>query len=359
MSDWHVWVTDGSGNREAPLDVFESAEVIARMNDVGTWQLTVPTNTDAGTYLLSDPLARVEFHHGGSIWRSGPLVHARRDVDMDGDMVTATGADDVIWLQRRNAHPQPDTQSPPYDRDDYDTFTGDVATVLTELVEANTRGSGVWTPAVTPAGPNITVLARWQNLLTLCQDTVRPSGLVFSVVDLGFVVRSSVNSGAVFAEGLETLAAWSMTIEAPTVNKAVVAGAGIGKSRLVREVVDQDSIDTWGLVETFVDRRDTADTTELDKAGLEAVTAGVKPVVVTFTPVDTEGQAFGRDWDVGDTVTVRAGDLSVVDQVREVHVTIDAKGVSIVPTVGSVTGGLPLFRTVAGLDRRLRQLERI
>ena len=78
-----------------------------------------------------------------------------------------------------------------------------------------------------------------------------------------------------------------------------------------------------------------------------------------FTPLDTEGQAFGRDWALGDIVTVHAGGLTVVDQIREIHVTLDDAGAIVTPSVGAPAGDLALFRSLAGLDRRVRQLERI
>jgi hypothetical protein len=150
-----------------------------------------------------------------------------------------------------------------------------------------------------------------------------------------------------------------MIAEAATTNKVVVAGQGTGSARLIREASDATSIGTWGLAETFQDRRDTADTTELDKAGAETLAAGIRPTTVVFAPLDTDGQAFGRDWSLGDTVTVMAGGLTVIDQIREVHVVLDENGATITPSVGAPAGDLALFRSLAGLDRRVRQLERI
>ena len=150
-----------------------------------------------------------------------------------------------------------------------------------------------------------------------------------------------------------------MTMEAAKANKVVVAGQGVDTGRLIREQTDPDSVALWGLAETFQDRRDTPDVAELDKAGIETLASSVTPVTVVFTPLDTDGQAFGRDWSLGDLVTVNAGGLTVHDQVREVHVTLDDQGATVIPSVGAPAGDLQLFRSLAGLDRRVRQLERI
>lgn len=367
MNTWELFVTDRVGVRQAVVDTYETFEIYARINDIGTWELALPTDTEAGQRLLDDSFARLEVAVDQQVWRSGPVTHLRRDVDVDGDALTVTGVDDTVWLGRRNAHPQPGTATPPYATTSYDVHTGPVSTVLAELVAVNAgpaavparRVPGLTVPTPAPTGPTIEVSARWQNLLTLAQDTARPHGLLFDVIDLVFRAYQPADRGVVFSAGLETLAGWTLTSEAATANKVVVAGGGQGTARLIREQTDNFSVGTWGLAETFVDQRQTVEVTELDQAATEALAESVKPVTVAFTPLDTEGQAFGRDWGLGDTVTVQAGGLIVVDQVREIHVTLDDTGVTIVPSVGARTGDLTLFRSLAGLDRRVRQLERI
>jgi len=364
---WELYVTDRVGTRQALVDPYESAEVVARVNDVSTWRVTLPTDTAAGEMFATDTFARLEIAVDGIAWRSGPVSHLERTVDIDGDVLSVAGVDDTIWLARRNAHPQPGTAAPPYATTAYDVHNGNVAAVLAELVRVNAGPTavmarqvpGLIVPVPAPAGSVVTVSARWQNLLSLCQDTARPDGIVFDVVDLVFHAYAAVNRGAVFSAGLETLAAWTLIADAATANKVVVAGQGAGTARLIRETSDPDSISTWGLAETFQDRRDTADVAELDKAGTETIAAGVKPVTVVFTPLDTDGQTFGRDWQLGDVVTVQAGALTVIDQIREIHVTLDAAGATVTPSVGAPAGDLALFRSLAGLDRRVRQLERI
>ena len=366
-AQWELYVTDRVGTRQAQIDPYESCEVRARANDVSTWSVTLPSDTDAGAWFLSDSFARLEVAVDGVAWRSGPVTHLERSVEIDGDMLQVSGVDDTIWLQRRNAHPQPATPAPPYSTTAYDVHTGNVAAVLAELVRVNAgpsatvdrRVPGLAVPVPAPAGPAVTVSARWQNLLTLCQDTARPAGLLFDVVDLTFHAYAAQDRGAIFSAGLETLGAWTMVAEAATANKVVVAGAGTGSARLIREASSPGSVATWGLAESFQDRRDTSDVAELDKAAAETLAAGIRPTTVVFTPIDTPGQEFGHDWSLGDLVTVRAGGLTVYDQVREVHVSLNEQGVTIIPSVGAPAGDLALFRSLAGLDRRVRQLERI
>jgi hypothetical protein len=364
---WDLYVTDQIGHRLVVVDPYESAEIVSRMNDIATWQIVLPSDSDAARAFLADPFARIEFVLDRVIYRSGPVTHLERTVDVSGDVLTVSGVDDAVWLARRLAHPQPGTPAPPYNSTAEDVRTGNLAVVLAQLVDRNAgpaavparRVPGMSVPIPGPSGPSISVSARWQNLLTLLQDTARPHGLVFDVVGLQFRVRAPRALGAVFSEGLETLAGWTMTTEAAAANKAIVAGQGVGAARLIRETIDAGSVATWGLAETFVDRRDTAALDELDKAGLEAVTAGIKPVTVTFEPVETDTQSFGHQWLLGDIVTVQVGGLAITNQISEIHITLDANGDTIVPSVGAVHGDLALFRSLSGLERRMRQLERI
>jgi hypothetical protein len=361
---WELFVTDQLGQRQAQIDVYQHLEAVGRINDVSTWSLVLPTATDAGRYFTSQTFARLEIVLDASVWRSGPLTKYERQRASDGDTLTVSGVDDTVWLGRRLAHPQPNPLGPPQAED---VRSGSVSEVLAAYVNANAgpgAAAGRAVPGLTIAPPapglaGINATARFQNLLTLLQDTARPWRVLFRVVDLAFVTEVSQNRGAIFSEGLETLGGWTLTAEAPTANQVTVAGGGEGVDRILRESIDLTSAGAWGRIESFVDQRQTVDVAQLDKAASEAIAAGAKPVTVKFLPLDSEGQAFSRDWNLGDTVTVMAGDLKVVDQIRELHVTLDDHGATLVPSVGQAAGDLTLFRQLAALDRRLRQLERI
>jgi hypothetical protein len=364
---WTLFVTDALGVRQAQIDTYQKCELYARANAVSTWALDLPSNTEAGRFFIATTTARLEVRLDETIWRSGPMTSLKRTVDMDGDMLELAGVDDAVWLARRLAHPQPGSAAPPYSTTAYDIHTGSLTTVLRDLVNVNAgpgatpirQVPGLVVPTVVAAGPTVTVNARWQNLLTLMADNARAGGVVFDVVNLTFHAVIPVDHGVIFSEGLETLGAWRSTLPAPSANTAFVAGGGEGTARIIREAQDAASVTAWGRVETFVDRRDTTDIAQLDQAAAEALALGVTPTTVVFTPLDTPAQSFGTDWVLGDTVTVRAGDLTIVDQIREVHVLLDGFVPTITPSVGAPSGDLGLFRSLAGLDRRVRQLERV
>jgi hypothetical protein len=367
MTTFTLYVTDRGGARQAQIDTYESAEVFARINDVSSWNLRLPTDTDAGRLFSTDTFARLEVRVDDLVWRSGPMTRLERTVDVDGDWLNVDGVDDTVWLLRRLAHPQPGSATPPYSTTAYDVHTGAPSTVIAELVNVNAgpgavplrRVANLVVPTPPAIGANVTVNARWDNLLALCQGIAQGAGLVFDIVDLTLNVYAPADNGIVFSAGLETLGGWVLTAPAASANYVFVAGSGEGTARLIRELIDQVSIDTWGRVETFQDRRDTGNILLLDQAGRDTLASTVTPISVVFTPIDTDGQTFGRDWNLGDVATVVAGGLTVVDEIREIHVTLDDAGATVVPSVGAPIGDLALFRSLAGLDRRVRQLERI
>ena len=132
--------------------------------------------------------------------------------------------------------------------------------------------------------------------------------------------------GVVFSAGLETLAGWTMTAEAAKANKVVVAGQGEGTARLIRESADTGPVNTWGRAETFQDRRDTDRPRRVGQGRRRDTRRGGHPRDRRVLPPRDRGQAFGRDWALGDIVTVQAGGLTVIDQVPELHVALDDAG---------------------------------
>ena len=74
MNVWELFVTDRVGNRVAQVDPYETGEIIARANDVSTWQVTLPTDSDAGREFIADSFARLEVVVDHAIWRSGPVT---------------------------------------------------------------------------------------------------------------------------------------------------------------------------------------------------------------------------------------------------------------------------------------------
>jgi hypothetical protein len=189
-----------------------------------------------------------------------------------------------------------------------------------------------------------------------------------------------------FSPSLGNLRQYTWTLSAPQVTRAVVACQGEGKDRYLYQKIDAEAEAEWGMqVEQFIDRRDLplktdpatgqpmkakTDTTDAEfedakKAVVEAADSALKEGErngnFQVYPIDTEQCAFGRDYFVGDIVTVAVDGQEYVDVVREVSVSVKDGGKTwdVAPKVGEQGSGQPLnlYRTVFEMREKLRRLE--
>jgi hypothetical protein len=353
--------------RLAEIDTFEAATLIARHNDISTYELTMPADTDAAAALIAANRPRVLFSASGSVYRSGPVTRLERTLDADGaDMLTVNGVDDLVWLRARLAHPQPGTAAPPYSSTAYDAQTGPASQVLAGYVNrnagpgavANRQVPGLTVPTPAAFGGTVTTSARYQNLLEFLVPIANAARVGLRVRDLAFEVYQP-SGGAVFSVELGTLATWSSVAEAPDMTYVYVAGSGDGTARVIREYSSPAGLADWGRIENFQDRRDTSSTAEMDQTGAETLAQGVKPIGVEMEALDTASQMFIRDWNVGDSATARIGDVTITDIIVEATLTLEPNApLHVAPVLGAAVVNLTQWRTLSAHARRLRQLER-
>jgi hypothetical protein len=189
-----------------------------------------------------------------------------------------------------------------------------------------------------------------------------------------------------FSKELGNLREFTWSLSAPTVTRVIVACQGTGKNRYIYQQIDTASEDEWGLqIEQFLDRRDLpikadpttgapvkADLTVTDEqfntakqavidAATEALNTGAKNGNFQLYPIDTPTVKFGRDYFVGDLVTVSLDGVEYTDIVREVSITVDAGGQTetVAPSIGEQGSGNPLnlYKTVFDMREKLRKLE--
>lgn len=368
MTRWRLYARDAAGVRQGEISKWENAELVPRFNDVGTWVLNVPADSYPD---LALPRWGVEFVRDGEVVLSGPITHRDRTFNHKENTLAIAGVDDNVILSWRVASPQPGTAAPPYNVTEYDTTTATASTVLRHFVDVNAGPSAVparqWPGLTIAADPGVgsTILGRvrWQNLLAALQWFAAASspqigfrvrGLIFeayAITDLSATVKFSV--------GLGNLAEFSYSHDAPDANYVYVAGGGEGTARTIVERSDA-SIAEWGRIEQFVDRRDTSDTTELAQSGDKTLADQAARSSVSITPIEGRGHAYLTDYNVGDKVTVTIDDTPIVDVVREVKITLDRSGETIVPGIGSSSdqfASLRMFARLAALEGRVENLE--
>jgi hypothetical protein len=99
----------------------------------------------------------------------------------------------------------------------------------------------------------------------------------------------------------------------------------------------------------------------IEQAADEVLKEGEKSGNFQIYPIDTEQIKFGRDYFVGDIVTVEVDGVSYSDIVREVSISVDDGGnaVSVSPKIGEQGAGEPLnlYKSVYEMRRKLRKLE--
>ena len=201
---------------------------------------------------------------------------------------------------------------------------------------------------------------------------------VFKPVDRSKSVR--------FSKELGNLREYVWTLSAPRVTRVIVACQGTGKSRYMYQQIDTQAEDEWNLkAELFIDRRDlplmadpvtglpikaSADVTDQEfedakKAAIDTATSslktGEKNGNFQIYPIDTDQVKFGRDYFVGDIVTVSVDGVEYSDIVREVNITVEdgGKTQTVTPKIGEQGSGDPLnlYKTVFEMREKLRKLE--
>jgi hypothetical protein len=99
----------------------------------------------------------------------------------------------------------------------------------------------------------------------------------------------------------------------------------------------------------------------IEQAADEILKEGEKSGNFQIYPIDTEQIKFGRDYFVGDLVTVEIDGTEYVDMVREVNITVDDGGnaLTVAPKIGEQGSGDPLnlYKTVFEMREKLRKLE--
>lgn len=367
--EWTIYVRDVNGTRVAQLDAFEKATMVLRHNGVGSWSLSAPASAPAT--LVTNAGSGLEFVRNGAVIMTGPVVARVRRFDASFDGWDFTGVDDVVWLARRLASPEPDVAVPPYDGQDYDVRTGPASSVIHAYVDANVGTAAVAARRVTGftvgtdpvVGTTVTGRARWQTVLDLCAALADAGGIGFRVVDLTFGAYALVDRSAAvqFSVDLGNLAAFSYASAAPEFNHIVVAGGGAGVARVVVEVSDSTSVSGWGRIESFRDRRDTTDTTEMTQTANGDLAENASKIGLALTPIDTGSVRFGDHYNLGDVVTVIVDGVAIVDTVREVTIELTGAGESVRPLIGNPEASPHrprLFGLAARLNRQIRDLQR-
>lgn len=321
--DLIVEVRDVSLAKVGQVIDMRTVQLVLRYQDVSNMVMVLPDNSTMAWY-LTQPGAGVVVRREGTVIFSGP-VQWKRFTEEGVRWLQVWGPDDTKLLRDRIAYPDPTTDMQPAQTIGWDVRTGPGETLIYEYVNANLGPDALpdrQVPLVfgvdmgrgesTAEGGSITERGRGETLLELSKRIAAATalGLGFPIRQIGTdlvfeVFQPEDRSGdVVFSEEMGNLASWSLESDAPLATHVVVAGQGEAELRAFAERTASGLLPSWGRVEQFKDRRDVDDFTELGQAADVALSEARPKLLVTLEPVDTPRLHFGRDYYLGDVVTV-------------------------------------------------------
>lgn len=361
-------------DRVGQVDQFISFTSRSRFNGIGTWVLELDYGNPIIGYLGLG--YGVVLQRGADVIFSGPINSPEVSWELGVKTFRVHGFDDISYLNRRLALPEPSTSAPPYNTDEFDNQVGVGSTIIHYYVDYNI-GPNARTARIEPGftiaadptvGSSITGNARYHNLLDFLIDLAVDAGVGIQVLDKQFIIYSPTDLSAsiVFSEGRGNLNRYNYLIKNPEANYIFVGDEDEGTAREIVERSDATSISNFGVFESFLDKSDTTVTAELEAAGDIELVQKKEVSSASFEPRETNKILFQQDYQLGDQVKFRLdASNSITDVIREVEIEItqteSRTSVSIATSKESTNP--ELFRLFAGinkkaLDLRLSKLER-
>ncbi|MUN41398.1 siphovirus ReqiPepy6 Gp37-like family protein [Actinomadura litoris] len=367
-SPYTIEVRDADRARTGQIDRLTALELTPAFNDIGAWTLTMPAGTAQAARLVKG--GWVNIMTGTQPVLAGQVLGLKKtrsnSETFDGTL-TAYGSTAETIL-RVLAWPAPGLALGSQNVD-YDRRTGAGETVIKQYVNLN-AGPGALVDRRIPglvietdAGLGSTVIGA-ARMTPLVPDLIGPlatsAGLGFRVLfnaagnlELQTYVPADRSASARFAIDLGNLTSYEHVEEAPKTSVAVVGGTGDGALRQYRQVIDTDAIADWHVrTETFVDSSSAASTDEMDQAGAQQLVNDGPVSSLTIEAIDTRELRFGRDYFLGDVVTVEG----VTDVLRGLTVTWSVPdGLVRKSTVGTAaaTGTRRLIKLLADLTAKV------
>jgi hypothetical protein len=328
-----------------------------RNNGVGSWKITLPAEhplVDA----LKTPGAGIVVSSKTAVLFSGPTTFAKNVADFVNPkgFWEIEGTTDNIVLTEKLAFPTPSQSDVSLQSVSYDTRVGKAEKIMKEYVNVNIgpsaptarRIANLTVEAGDTLGPTLTYSARFDNLDKLIYAIATVSKLSYNIVqedeDLVFKVFQPTNRSAAVRLDIDNgqLEKTEYTYRLPEVTRVIVGGAG---ALTQREFIQRTSTESlaaetlWGRkIEVFKDQRSAQSEDELFNAGDEELEERGKTIeTVVVVPSENQNMIFGRDWFLGDTVSVVIGNQEITQVVKEVAVTVNSSGLTLKATVGEVT----------------------
>lgn len=375
-----IYVREANGSISHELDQYSKLSMSLRRNDVSSWSIECPI-TVPSTVLANQGMGiLIEFDEDVF---SGPVTYFNRQWDETNNNIVISGVSDDTYLFERVCYPCLPNGTPPtlFSADDYDARSGVAETVMHAYVSANMKTGGTFASGSNASraistlsfasdlgrGASVSGNARFNVVGELLQKLALAGGdLSFGISNNTFWVDEIADKSdeIIFGSEVGNLINYSYELTAPTATHFVVAGGGELTARTFVLGGDNTAASGWRRIESFRDRRDTTDTTELTQTLNEEITNGAIKTGLKIRPIDIPHMTYGVDYQLGDLVTAIVDGVEIQDVVREVEITVDGSGVVIAPSINSATsngapGVLAIFDRLRQLEQQVRDLQRV
>lgn len=357
-------------------------------NAVGTWSMTVPYSDMMWAMIQSgDFIVHVDwkglFSFGGKCEVPGydDTVPGTTggSAGAIGSFITLAGADYKALIANRLAYPAPASAWSAQLATSADAVgPTPLETAIKHYISVNMGSSAIAARRLAfldiatdnHRGDSIKYSAKFQqgvslNLMdvirAMISSAVNPMGVSMTLQPnyrllFDCYVPRDLTNQAWFSKSLGNLTAVSMTSPDPTVTDALVQGSASFVERIATGMTP------WTRIEDFVDQTSETDATLITQAGDGALGGGAAGPTLSVTIADLPFLTFGRDYQLGDMVSVEVRPGVVYqDVISSVSLTVDpaqTPSVQVTPQVGytsDATGANQSY--VAQLSARVRYLE--
>ncbi|MGW3486566.1 siphovirus ReqiPepy6 Gp37-like family protein [Streptomyces sp. NPDC001054] len=364
-----------------PLDGWTDVDATRKFNEPGSGSLTLPARPEILAQL--QPGNRLVMIRDGVVWMAGPMeIPTDYAWDLSENAgtgtVTVNFSDDLATAAGYITWPAPASAWTAQQGNTWWEATANAETTIRNLINLNC-GPGARTDRRIPGlvlapaagvGTSTATRTRFEPLLEVCRRAALGGGLGFRITQSGTQLVFSVYAPrdltrtARFSIGLGNLRSLQAKVSAPTATHALVAGVETEDSttRTFVERADTSAAAMWWRVEQYVDgSADTDADGALTADGNGVLAEQSAPVEIATVTVDTPQLRAGRDYDLGDRVTVALpSGLEVADLVRSIHLqATPSSGEYVAAVVGSpeATSDPQTVRVLRTLTRRLGRLE--
>lgn len=379
---------DGNLVSLGPLDI-TNLDATLYYNGVGSWAIALPYSDEVWE-MVTIPDFGVTVNWGGYFQFGGKCENPGYQYSIPGSTISASvyqgsyiilaGADYLALIANRIAFPAPASAWSAQTAASADAVSGvSLETAIKHYVNVNVGPGALAGRKVTimtiatdqGRGGVVSYKAQFVsgidlNLMDIIRTLIASGGpMGVSLADNGSggltfdcYVPRDLSQVAWFSEQIGNLVSVSFQLTDPTCTNALVQG-----SASFVEITGPGSSDYWTRVEQFVDQSSSTDPTQVTQAGNDAIAQGAPGPQLSLTTIDVPALVYGRDYNLGDKVSLeaRSGDV-FSDLVTQVDLIVDPNQtppVFSIPTVGypqDPGAADPSFS--AQLLARVRRLER-